>query len=41
MEGAKAAQRNGVEVVLDFGGEDTVIPKELLGLIDIISPNEV
>jgi hypothetical protein len=27
--------------MLDVGGEDSVIPKELINLVDIISPNEV
>ena len=41
IEGAKRANENNVEIILDVGGEDSVIPKELINLIDIISPNEV
>eukprot|EP01083_Nonionella_stella_P080327 220717_1 len=38
---AKIAKQNGVKVVLDAGGEDTKISKELLLLTDILSPNEI
>lgn len=37
---AKIAKKNNIKVVLDVGGEDSKISKELLQLIDIISPNE-
>lgn len=37
---AEAAKSSGVPVILDVGGVDTPIPKELLCLVDILSPNE-
>ena len=38
--GAKAAKSSGVTVILDAGGMDIPISKELLEVIDIFSPNE-
>lgn len=37
---AKAAKNAAVPVILDAGGVDTPIPKELLSSIDFLSPNE-
>ncbi|KAH7543929.1 hypothetical protein JRO89_XS15G0063000 [Xanthoceras sorbifolium] len=37
---AKAARIAGVPVILDAGGMDAPIPRELLNVIDILSPNE-
>ncbi|EPS58911.1 hypothetical protein M569_15900, partial [Genlisea aurea] len=37
---AKAARSAGVPVILDAGGMDLPLPKELLDYIDILSPNE-
>ncbi|XP_030525183.2 ribokinase isoform X1 [Rhodamnia argentea] len=37
---AKAARSAGVPVILDAGGMDTPIPRELLSSVDIFSPNE-
>eukprot|EP01084_Bolivina_argentea_P143165 251460_1 len=37
---AKIAKDNNIKVILDVGGEDTKISKELLNYVDILSPNE-
>ncbi|GAB4849280.1 hypothetical protein Ancab_004080 [Ancistrocladus abbreviatus] len=37
---AKAAKGAGVPIILDAGGMDAPIPKELLRSVDILSPNE-
>ena len=37
---AKIAKECGIKVVLDVGGEDKIISKDLLALNDVISPNE-
>lgn len=37
---AQAAKGAGVPVILDAGGMDAPVPGELLGLVDIFSPNE-
>ncbi|KAM1655718.1 hypothetical protein ACFX1Q_008570 [Malus domestica] len=37
---AKAAKSAGVPVILDAGGMDTPISRELLNFVDILSPNE-
>ncbi|XP_031272404.1 ribokinase-like [Pistacia vera] len=37
---AKAARNAGVPVVLDAGGMDAPVPRELFNFIDIFSPNE-
>ncbi|KAK0601308.1 hypothetical protein LWI29_023044 [Acer saccharum] len=37
---AKAARNAGVPVILDAGGMEAPIPRELLNVIDILSPNE-
>lgn len=37
---AKAARNAGVPVILDAGGMDGPIPHELIGFVDIFSPNE-
>ncbi|KAF3442313.1 hypothetical protein FNV43_RR16229 [Rhamnella rubrinervis] len=37
---AKASRSAGVPIILDAGGVDAPIPKELLNLVDILSPNE-
>jgi ribokinase len=39
IKGAEMAQKYGVKVVLDMGGADTPISKELMHLLKIISPN--
>ncbi len=41
IEGAKLAKELGLLVILDAGGEDKPISKDLLQYVDIISPNEV
>lgn len=38
---AKEVQTHEVTVILDMGGRDEVISKELINLCDIISPNDV
>lgn len=37
---AKAARSAGVPVILDAGGVDAPVPRELLSFVDIFSPNE-
>ncbi|KMS98146.1 hypothetical protein BVRB_4g095330 [Beta vulgaris subsp. vulgaris] len=37
---AKAARTAGVPVILDAGGMDAPLPRELLKFVDILSPNE-
>ncbi|CAI9088897.1 OLC1v1023351C4 [Oldenlandia corymbosa var. corymbosa] len=37
---AKAARNAGVPVILDAGGVDSPIPRELVATVDILSPNE-
>jgi sugar/nucleoside kinase (ribokinase family) len=37
---SQAAKGAGVPVILDAGGMDAPVPGELLGLVDIFSPNE-
>ncbi|KAL2943377.1 Ribokinase [Bienertia sinuspersici] len=37
---AKAARNAGVPVILDAGGMDAPLPRELLNYVDILSPNE-
>ncbi|XP_020106324.1 uncharacterized protein LOC109722631 [Ananas comosus] len=37
---AQEAKGAGVPVIMDAGGVDTPIPKELFGFVDIFSPNE-
>jgi ribokinase len=37
---AKFAKENGVMVILDVGGRDELLSKDLLANVDIISPNE-
>jgi sugar/nucleoside kinase (ribokinase family) len=36
----QAAKSAGVPVIMDAGGMDTPLPRELLSLVDIFSPNE-
>ena len=38
---AKVAKQNGTMVILDVGGRDELLSKDLLNYVDIISPNEV
>ncbi|KAJ0985932.1 hypothetical protein J5N97_004288 [Dioscorea zingiberensis] len=40
LQVAKAAQRANVPVILDVGGMEGPLPKELINLVDILSPNE-
>lgn len=40
IEVAKCAKANNVTVILDMGGRDDPISRELISLCDIISPNE-
>lgn len=40
LAAAKVAKESGKLVVMDCGGQDSPISPELLGLIDILSPNE-
>lgn len=35
------AKENGTMVILDVGGRDELLSKDLLNYVDIISPNEV
>ncbi|ONK68573.1 uncharacterized protein A4U43_C05F13480 [Asparagus officinalis] len=37
---ARAAKKSGVPVILDVGGVESPIPKELMDCVDILSPNE-
>lgn len=37
---AQCAQAHGCKVILDMGGKDEPLDKELLRSVDIISPNE-
>ncbi|AQK97129.1 pfkB-like carbohydrate kinase family protein [Zea mays] len=39
-QAAQAAKSAGVPVIMDAGGMDTPLPRELLSLVDIFSPNE-
>lgn len=36
----QAAKNSGATVILDVGGVEAPIPKELIGYVDILSPNE-
>lgn len=40
IKGSKIAREMGVKVILDVGGEEKPLSNDLLGLLDIISPNE-
>nr|CAB3473811.1 unnamed protein product [Digitaria exilis] len=39
-QAAQAAKSAGVPVIMDAGGMDAPVPRELLSLVDIFSPNE-
>lgn len=40
VEYLQVAKSAGVPVILDAGGVDAPVPKELLNFVDIFSPNE-
>jgi ribokinase len=41
LQAARIASKSQVKVVLDLGGRDDPVSSELIGLCDVISPNEV
>jgi ribokinase len=40
IKASQLAREMGIKTILDMGGEDRSLSKELLSLIDIISPNK-
>jgi len=41
LKAAKEASKSGVKVILDLGGRDEPLSKDLIDLCDVLSPNEV